>query len=553
MLSQLPVEIVLCTFSHLPITALVELRLVSKEWKALFDENDEAIFHQAAVYHEYIPSLATMIFDLPLLYPKRYVMGVTSWRALFRRVIDISRSWEGRGPSIITKHSADTRVHRFKVDEQAGYIIHTSSLGSLTVSDLSSGQILWELGCGMRYVRRYAHCEYGEGYIMFDRYDGSKEVWRRACDFDADTPCTASPPDILQIESSAHARRLSQTDTRGHFKPWALLRMPVPTRAYRFVYPILLVAGTEAAFLWDVPSGRLVLTIEGLQPDDLPVDGTLNINYVELSDRHAFICMTDGLRVFSRESGACVLVIPSTKDIYGEWAYSLGPTQYSIDVPMDSALLPLIVERTRIHGVDNRVIHDTYVAAHVSSCGSNLVCMLKNSRLIIIYGFERLISGTATLREIALDVQLGSPMYSSVYLAFEHGRIGMVTTTGVFVVCPDFDSADPPHLDVCRILTFTSRFYLPSTSCLQMTRTGLFLNWPVHSWDPMDLEDGMDWFNETLEEPPCYIEQEDGSLVPDAHPVFETRSSSAIYEVNFVRSLYDPEAVQVDLSRRSTL
>ena len=32
------------------------------------------------------------------------------------------------------------------------------------------------------YVRRYSHLEYGEGFMIFDREDGNKEVWGRTAD-----------------------------------------------------------------------------------------------------------------------------------------------------------------------------------------------------------------------------------------------------------------------------------------------------------------------------------------------------------------------------------
>ncbi|KAG1859828.1 hypothetical protein F4604DRAFT_1791995 [Suillus subluteus] len=36
---------------------------------------------------------------------------------------------------------------------------------------------------------------------------------------------------------------------RGHFRPWALLHMSESTRAFRFSYPMLLLAGANNLFV----------------------------------------------------------------------------------------------------------------------------------------------------------------------------------------------------------------------------------------------------------------------------------------------------------------
>ena len=162
------------------------------------------------------------------------------------------------------------------------------------------------------YVRSRAHVEYGNGFLIFDRWDGSKEVWRRTCECDPALLPTASPPDELQRFTS----NLPGVNafSHGHFTPWALLRMPEMTRAYRFVYPTLIVATRNSAYLWDIPTATLIQTIQ-----ETNLDGQLN--YVELSPRHVFIAGTEVLRIFSREDGSAVLDIPSTRDLYADWKF----------------------------------------------------------------------------------------------------------------------------------------------------------------------------------------------------------------------------------------
>ncbi|KAJ2928384.1 hypothetical protein H1R20_g8698, partial [Candolleomyces eurysporus] len=65
------------------------------------------------------------------------------------------------------------KVHRIKVDERNGFFLTTSRVGGLVVRDVESRKVLWELP--KSYVRPYAHLEYENGYIIFDRLDGTKE------------------------------------------------------------------------------------------------------------------------------------------------------------------------------------------------------------------------------------------------------------------------------------------------------------------------------------------------------------------------------------------
>ena len=198
-------------------------------------------------------------------------------------------------------------------------------LGGLSVTHLFSGVLLWSLprvsfdrslytpppckvGYQMAmmhdaffqyYVRSYAHCEYENGYLVFDRFDGKKEVWRLASDFVDGEPEVASyaPPDEKQkrtYEFFAALPTHRRFAPRGHFRPWAKLSFPTFTRAYRLAYPTLLCAGMERAYLHDVRTGALVQTID-IRPED--------ICYVDVSERHVFVCEPEALHVFSRADG----------------------------------------------------------------------------------------------------------------------------------------------------------------------------------------------------------------------------------------------------------
>jgi hypothetical protein len=173
------------------------------------------------------------------------------------------------------------------------------------------------------HVCALAHCEYENGYIIFNRIDSGKEVWRRASDFDNATPPAASLPDHLQLRAYTDAATRYHSDTlRGHFRPWALITVPIFTRAFRFVYPHLLVASEAQAFVWDIPTMTNTITIHDTQT---VVDGSLGrINYVEMNDRYIIICGSHQLRIFSKNQGALLFHIQGSKSTYATSALHLS-------------------------------------------------------------------------------------------------------------------------------------------------------------------------------------------------------------------------------------
>ena len=54
MLDILPNEVTLNVLSHLPIPSLLSLPVLSRRWLDLFDRNQSAIFHSAALLHDLI-------------------------------------------------------------------------------------------------------------------------------------------------------------------------------------------------------------------------------------------------------------------------------------------------------------------------------------------------------------------------------------------------------------------------------------------------------------------------------------------------------------------
>ena len=156
----------------------------------------------------------------------------------------------------------------------------------------------------------------------------------------------------------------------------------------------------------------------------------------------------------------------------------------------------------------------------MSSCGSHLVALLRRSRLLVLYDFERVVRGEIELNDAMVDVELGPSYYCSRYLAFENNRVAVATVRsfhtlstkpqiyiwrqiqgyGVFVlsiqptpdpleVTEDPQPSDPSsralpgRVSVCLALRFNDHPFLRRISCLQMTDTGLYLNWEPN--DPL--------------------------------------------------------------------
>jgi hypothetical protein len=165
-----------------------------------------------------------------------------------------------------------------------------------------------------------AHLEYGQGYLIFDRRNGDREVWRRSSIIPEHQIDEFSAPDANQRE--VYGSQCSGTD--GYFQPWAVLHSPEPTSAFCFVYPTLIVAAYDRAYLWDIPSGKLIQTIEDCQFIASEDGNHLlhGIMYVEISQRHIFIAGQFYLRVFSRATGKSVLNFSSSvPGGYGLWKY----------------------------------------------------------------------------------------------------------------------------------------------------------------------------------------------------------------------------------------
>ncbi|KAJ7064637.1 hypothetical protein C8F01DRAFT_1366925 [Mycena amicta] len=484
----LPPELTISVLSHLPISSFATLCKTSRAWNAFIQTNQSTIYQNAAIRHFSIPP-STTFDDSKGALSRRAVAGAYDWKSFCRRQLRIEQSWLGKAPSSVTFHAATGRnVHRIKVDERRGFIITTASERDpgLRVVDMESGELVWSLPEG--YVCSYAHCEYDEGYLIFNRGGTSseKEVWRLVddCVDGNESHATYAPPDEAQLRA-AELQNSNPSYTRK-FIPWALLKPPSSSvhRAFRFAFPTLIAASDSALSFWDVTSGDLLQTFA--YSSDLG-----DLNYVEVSRQSAedggmaFVCGSLALRGFSPASGQCLLDIPSSQYSYANNSYTLEADGQAGWI--NSAVLKpqkIVHQYIPTSVVGNRRLLDKFIAVNVSECGAHLVALLATSRLLIIPFFQRVIDGHMTVREIALDVQLGSHCGASKYLAFENGRIGVATATGIYILTLDFESTlhAPAQIIATRAAWFTSTLPgLTSMSCLQLGPTSVYFNWSTSS------------------------------------------------------------------------
>ncbi|KIL60801.1 hypothetical protein M378DRAFT_109928, partial [Amanita muscaria Koide BX008] len=539
MFDDLPADVLLTILSFLCLSDISTLFSTTKYLNNFISQNSFSIYRSIAIFQFGVPSqlsypdsLRYPPFDFHDFSPRAistHNYGYTTWPTLCARLNQIRHSWRGTHSSAITIHrnTGDGAVHRFKVDENAGFIVSTTKHGGVVATDLDGPYGAWTRR--KPRVRPFAHCEYSHGYLIFDRL-GTKEVWRLTdyrYYYPSDPPVSVVPesqPDDWQHASAEQAYvapppppvGVSIRPRKGHFTPHALLHPPTRTRAFRFIYPYLLVASWNSAYIYDVRSGVVVQQLNNIQdpPPNLSNEPLGDLSYVEHSPQHVFICGELSVRVFTRSSGSsgggggqCVLSIPAVHDNYGRHRYTIQNARDNRSRDMNWVIgkvpdttaqgqqhqegdwekVGSVLYRHHLVREHDRVrkFVDQIAAAHASPCGNYLALLLETSRLLLVRDLHRIIAGQTSLYENTIEVQLGTPSRFSKYLAFEYGRVGVATRNGIFIVIPppNFFSSQLP-LDeppaVLRVHPLNDSFVLACVSCLQITPTGLYVNWSPH-------------------------------------------------------------------------
>ncbi|KAI5117611.1 hypothetical protein M0805_001211 [Coniferiporia weirii] len=552
MITVLPPEILLNVLGYCSIQTICSLQLICKDFNDFVKENETAVYHAAALLHGFIEP-EQLLRDAHVNYPGSWLDGLRGWKDLCQRWFQVETNWEGRGetPRETTLKRTGDDVHRIKVDERqnARFVITTHQNGGLRVTCMDTDTVLFALA--KRYVRHHAHCEYENGFLIFDRlHPHALEVWRlESSDWDGCHPDSRYKPDETQIHAPKQVVDPSaEFPRRGSFAPWALFIPPYNPRAYRFVYPTLLVGSEEGEelYLFDVPSASLVQTIpiprESLPPAAFTPEGTVCILYVELGPRHVFVCTMHGVlilpRDWSHEPGArnvCFdfpTVDPNLRvpQLICHYAARIirtnGPPsnpcmrEYMVTAPRVSEQSTALVRLG-----DNR---QQFSAVHVSSSGRDFVAITWLGIAYFVRDFERVLRGECSFSEIALRIDMGAP---AINLAFGHDRVVIQAFSGLFVfslhttphgiITPRMHDGrltptpnSFPEISAHQLLHFRNRVSLRQVSCVScVTKTGVWLDWSVRALeeakgrDPMtrDEENELINFGELLEEENAYV------------------------------------------------
>jgi len=319
----------------------------------------------------------------------------------------------------------------------------------------------------------YVHCEHDEGYIVFNRINNYKEVWRRSVDV-LDIPEEAWPsepynkPDssMIRANTAAQQRYLDTSRSRdpdhlrGHFVPWARLLIPEDGRAFKLTRGTLLVSSAQKAFLYNVENAELQQTIQ--------IRSRGQLRYVDVNEQHVFIVSTLQLNVYHRADGLHILSIDAGRQPWHFYASPANQLKRAEDtfnygeLSFRRATPPNWADREDYFhaGTWSRIPRAVVIAtqptfprkAHVSSCGKHLAIMATSNRIILIQDFWRLFPTPSssspstltpspiTLQQISkqVDFYIDRPtLEMEGYLAYDRGKVAGVGVHGVFVLVLD--------------------------------------------------------------------------------------------------------------------
>ena len=110
-------------------------------------------------------------------------------------------------------------------------------------------------------------------------------------------------------------------------------------QAFCFVYPNLLAASQEQAFLWDITPANLSMTITSAECSVVNNQrGTTR--QVQLSNTLIFVCFGNQVVVFCRESGLAIYSLDFLRSDYIKWKITLSMDLWASTDRHDAVLIP---------------------------------------------------------------------------------------------------------------------------------------------------------------------------------------------------------------------
>ncbi|KAF9512125.1 hypothetical protein BS47DRAFT_1394549 [Hydnum rufescens UP504] len=465
-IDELSHELILSILEYLRLPEIALLSSLSKDWSSFVQAYSPVIYRQAAILHGWVQCGQSLKDSTKTLSDcSDWLDDAMTWRDLWsgQRFIEVDRCWNfssNRRPGIRSVWADYPPVlpHRIKLDPEERTVLSTTDVGGIIVRCEATSETLWSLS--PTHVRSYAHLEYSNGFMIFDRPGNCHEVWVRKSQIPHLAESFSFEPDLWQQDASQSASLEAPSgDLRGQYAPYAVLHNPSHVRAYRFVYPFLLVASEHncCVFIWDVPSRTVVETFslrsafseeENIEEDmnledigeDIFRDGLRSINYVELSSTHVFVCFSSRLAVFERgrdpastgqnssessESRKTVLELP--RDFVRLSASR--PLQAWVNIERNADICPVMPTDGTY---DQLLPYVDFRAVHVSPDGQQVVAVTREGVLFYIREFSELVAllrdpTPEKLKSASPQLWLLDTRISFENLAFDGARIAFST------------------------------------------------------------------------------------------------------------------------------
>ncbi|KZT69684.1 hypothetical protein DAEQUDRAFT_726326 [Daedalea quercina L-15889] len=261
------------------------------------------------------------------------------------------------------------------------------------------------------------------------------------------------------------------------------------------------------------------------------------IHYVDVNPHHVVLCGENEVRVLSRENHTVVLRLSSEP--------GFARTILTPHLPPGSNKIPLIVRlETDVRSLAGEGHWGSFRAAHLSTSGHDLACMLADGRLVLVRHFERVVNGGTPIKDATLEVDLthvngrsGAQSEAGYYLAFEQDRVAIATSSGLYIMTldahtrglldpealprghnslavgpsrsPDGPSSGALSSDV--LVSWLPRLHdsavLKEISCLQMSATCLYLTWKASRVDLVSRGASYGTFAVIYDEDPTFVDE----------------------------------------------
>ncbi|PCH42015.1 hypothetical protein WOLCODRAFT_163467 [Wolfiporia cocos MD-104 SS10] len=296
-------------------------------------ENEEAIYHQAAVLHKFALDKTTLEDAIRTNSAKsRWLHDVQGWKEYCRRWSILEAKWNGHGSVLEGGYQSEEGVTHFLVDEEQQTIVTITRSGALCVNAMEDNRTIWR--SSNDYMPR-SRCEISHGFLIFPSKHHGIEIWRRSVDAalsEQDSEGTRVLTPISEPSSSAALefqfqeerlmlqRASTVTDAsdlrerlRGRYTPHAYLGKPLVdvVRIHRLHYPVLALISIQdrtTILLFDIRDGTLLQKItSGLervvgapQGFALPAVTDRVVMDIDLTEDYVSLCLHDAVIIIPR-------------------------------------------------------------------------------------------------------------------------------------------------------------------------------------------------------------------------------------------------------------